>query len=212
MNIGKSLFATALIVFASASQASTVIKFDAVIGHPNGVAVPNGYYGSSWLGWTNFHLIEVTNPSWSNSGAVQASVSLPGVANTDSGLPAQIHSLAPFTLNTAYFAADWNDGLKVTVSGESEGLIVHTKTFFIDTQHPTLVTFNWQNIDNVLFSATGGIPNNALSGAGTNFAMDNLVINGPMSVAPEPETYAMLLAGLGLVGFMARRRKQIGKS
>ncbi|MDP3288244.1 MAG: PEPxxWA-CTERM sorting domain-containing protein, partial [Methyloversatilis sp.] len=23
---------------------------------------------------------------------------------------------------------------------------------------------------------------------------------------PEPETYAMLLAGLGLIGFMARRR------
>jgi len=27
---------------------------------------------------------------------------------------------------------------------------------------------------------------------------------------PEPETYAMLLAGLGLMGFMARRRKQRG--
>jgi hypothetical protein len=26
---------------------------------------------------------------------------------------------------------------------------------------------------------------------------------------PEAETYAMMLAGLGLVGFMARRRKQI---
>ena len=25
---------------------------------------------------------------------------------------------------------------------------------------------------------------------------------------PEPETYAMLLAGLGLMGFVARRRKQ----
>jgi hypothetical protein len=24
---------------------------------------------------------------------------------------------------------------------------------------------------------------------------------------PEPETYAMLLAGLGMIGFMARRRK-----
>lgn len=28
-----------------------------------------------------------------------------------------------------------------------------------------------------------------------------------VSSVPEPETYAMLLAGLGLVGFMARRRK-----
>jgi len=30
-----------------------------------------------------------------------------------------------------------------------------------------------------------------------------------VSHAPEPETYAMLLAGLGLLGFVARRRKQI---
>jgi len=30
----------------------------------------------------------------------------------------------------------------------------------------------------------------------------------PVAAIPEPETYAMLLAGLGLVGFTARRRKQ----
>lgn len=30
-----------------------------------------------------------------------------------------------------------------------------------------------------------------------------------ISPVPEPETYAMLLAGLGLMGFIARRRKQI---
>lgn len=30
-----------------------------------------------------------------------------------------------------------------------------------------------------------------------------------VSSVPEPETYAMLLAGLGFVGFMARHRKQI---
>lgn len=30
----------------------------------------------------------------------------------------------------------------------------------------------------------------------------------PVAPIPEPETYAMLLAGLGLIGFIARRRKQ----
>ena len=29
-----------------------------------------------------------------------------------------------------------------------------------------------------------------------------------IAAVPEPETYAMLIAGLGLVGFAARRRKQ----
>jgi hypothetical protein len=36
-------------------------------------------------------------------------------------------------------------------------------------------------------------------------AMDNLDVAAPI---PEPETYAMLLAGLGLLGIASRRRKQ----
>jgi len=32
--------------------------------------------------------------------------------------------------------------------------------------------------------------------------------NVTVTAVPEPETYAMLLAGLGLLGFMARRRKE----
>jgi hypothetical protein len=31
-----------------------------------------------------------------------------------------------------------------------------------------------------------------------------------VTAVPEPETYAMLIAGLGFLGFMARRRKQKG--
>lgn len=41
--------------------------------------------------------------------------------------------------------------------------------------------------------------------ANGNFALSEFVV----SVVPEPETYAMLLAGLGLLGFMAGRRKEL---
>lgn len=38
---------------------------------------------------------------------------------------------------------------------------------------------------------------------------DSVLYSGELSVAavPEPESYAMLFAGLGLIGYMARRRK-----
>lgn len=35
----------------------------------------------------------------------------------------------------------------------------------------------------------------------------NLQFNGSVAAVPEADTYAMMLAGLGLVGFMARRRR-----
>jgi len=41
-----------------------------------------------------------------------------------------------------------------------------------------------------------------------NFYAFTVGLNGPIGAVPEPETYAMLLAGLGLLGFAARRRQQ----
>lgn len=43
------------------------------------------------------------------------------------------------------------------------------------------------------------------------YSVDNLSIVNEANIAapvPEPETYAMMLAGLGMLGFVARRRKQ----
>lgn len=40
------------------------------------------------------------------------------------------------------------------------------------------------------------------------FSHDAQSMSTPPPAIPEPETYAMLLAGLGLLGFTARRRKQ----
>jgi hypothetical protein len=44
---------------------------------------------------------------------------------------------------------------------------------------------------------------------GVTFTSESGVFaNSPIAAVPEPETYAMLLAGLGLMGAFVRRRKQ----
>ena len=69
-------------------------------------------------------------------------------------------------------------------------------------------TFNGSGtlISYLTFSATGG--RSAISGLTYNY--DGLTGGGNTDIpaVPEPETYAMLLAGLGLMGAIARRRKQ----
>ena len=80
---------------------------------------------------------------------------------------------------------------------------------------PTLTTFG------ALFTTGGGnewnlwgtAPNNYTlfkwANEGVNFEY-TVQQTGTMTVAaiPEPETYALLLAGLGLLGFVARRRQR----
>ncbi|MDR3323652.1 MAG: PEP-CTERM sorting domain-containing protein, partial [Zoogloeaceae bacterium] len=54
-------------------------------------------------------------------------------------------------------------------------------------------------------------------GTGTSFTVysttglvsGQLVFGTPAPAVPEPETYALLLVGLGLVGFIARRRRNL---
>ncbi|MFP5394090.1 MAG: FxDxF family PEP-CTERM protein, partial [Gammaproteobacteria bacterium] len=53
-------------------------------------------------------------------------------------------------------------------------------------------------VGNYYLAVNGSI----INGSGTSFAG-----NVQLQPVPEPETYGMMLAGLGLVGYLARRRK-----
>lgn len=208
MNNRQSLLtAVAVFTFATASHAATLITFDDI----NGASAFSGHIPANYKGltWTNLDYINPFNngSDVASSGAGTGIVSLSYDAVSRNGVPVQIQSATPFTLNSAYFAANWNDGLQITVKGEFEGAITHTQTFTVNTTGATREFFNWQNVDTVLITTTGGTHNSSLRGTGTSFAMDNLIINA----IPEPETYAMFLAGLGLLGFMSRRRKNSAK-
>lgn len=86
---------------------------------------------------------------------------------------------------------------------------------------PAGATSVWEGVDNNPIIVTLNVTGRAFFFADTNF-MENGIINGGsnatiwgnafafsgnVGAVPEPETYAMMLAGLGAIGFAARRRR-----
>jgi hypothetical protein len=67
-------------------------------------------------------------------------------------------------------------------------------------------TFYGDQYEMLTVSLTGGLGSNGLL---TFMAdTDNAKVRGTITPSiPEPETYALMLAGLGLVGYVARRRR-----
>ena len=73
---------------------------------------------------------------------------------------------------------------------------------FFSSPNPfyNLAMTSFTNTPSTVSAFSGGF--NIIKGGGTiNFA--------PLTPVPEPETYALMLAGLGAVGFVARRRRSV---
>ncbi len=97
-------------------------------------------------------------------------------------------------------SAQWNSNWGNQFNGTSTGLIGSDLNMYLLQQ--TTGAFAQRNSPSVFASIVQG----------GNQVVANLDMNGNLSIAaapvPEAETYAMMLAGLGLVGFMAARRRK----
>ncbi len=95
----------------------------------------------------------------------------------------------------------------VSSTGLSQGESGFTLSPFGASLGLTVSDIN-NNFSHNFFTGTGGMTPVDFDAAGRIISLGfsgQITIGG---VVPEPETYAMLLAGLGLLGFAARRRKQ----
>lgn len=161
--------------------------------------IPNGYAG---LTWQNMGVSDMSVPDAPReSGYGPGTISPNNVAFNNSGLPAGFSSTSKFTLESAYFTAAWNDGLQVDVQGSSDGVLLFSTTFTLNTTTPSLITFNWSDIDAVTFFSHDGTPVSTIGGSGTHFALDNLSV----SAVPELGSNLMTLMGLLAIGGVVRQ-------
>lgn len=100
----------------------------------------------------------------------------------------------PFNFYGGYFASAWDNTEQVLVTGYLNGVKLYSETLTVSNQAnnlPQLVSFNWRGINHLQFAPLG-----------QQIVFDNLQI----ASVPEPHTYLMLVGGILLMGFIARKR------
>jgi hypothetical protein len=226
--IGLSL---AAIAFGAQANVLTFegVQFTQFPANANGYSLSNtnsfgtdfpGYGNLKWSnnsGNNDFRVIEAANYNTRNNvtglaqgnGFVNGLVSGSWVLFNGGGSDVWFEKLNAaaqnFNFDSAYMSAAWYNGLTVDIKGYRNGVVVNSTTTGPLSFNDSLQSFNWTNLDKVSFQSnqSSGVVIDNQSTYNHAFVMDNLSI----SAVPEPESYAMLLVGLGLIGGIARRRK-----
>jgi cytolysin (calcineurin-like family phosphatase) len=97
----------------------------------------------------------------------------------------------------ADFGTVWNlSSDRISSGAFSDGYAMESSTYVIFLDYSYDASGNsWDAVSGQVYNVQSGTYDEMSSGGGT------------IAAVPEPETYAMLLAGLGLMGAIAKRRK-----
>lgn len=175
---------------------------------------------SASTGWTNY-IATIANPAnihWGVFGAIGGGGTASSMFTTMAVVPASVNGSALGTVVTKYNA-------EITLYGSSAGFNSVTindlaSTSWDDSAGYTpissiMTTGLGSKLDFFKYTSTGTKATNlatknafATGGDADYFTLgSNGVLTYTVAAVPEADSYAMMLAGLGLVGYMVRRRK-----
>ncbi|OYY92512.1 MAG: PEP-CTERM sorting domain-containing protein [Hydrogenophilales bacterium 28-61-23] len=96
---------------------------------------------------------------------------------------------------------------RLTYNDQGTGTVDTYRTQGVSGNPGSLAAIGANNASLWALSAVGDAEGSYQSNTGANFDIGNPGTTSYAAPVPEADTYALLMAGLGLVGFLARRRK-----
>jgi len=202
MNKRLSQFVLPVLLFAFAGVAQaqqTIINF--------------GELGSSFFTTTpNYVLYADPNLPAYDGGGVKSVATATGndwvaVARYEPLLPTFFYATAAFNLDFLWLAGAWGNQTLTIKGYDANAGELYSKDVYVTTA-AARVDFDFVNITSFSITIGNDFVPTVPGATGKAWALGSVAI----SPVPEPETYAMLLAGLGLIGAVARRRQKALRS
>jgi len=145
-------------------------------------------------------------------------------------------ALAATTVNLTGAGSHYTGGFTVTHSGDFSDEFTFSPTLPSAWVSASLITIGFSATDDIDFTSVWlngtQLQLATIDGADVAYTPMQLLLSGPLTltvngisgsnatysgtinlaVVPEPETYALMVAGLGLVGFISRRKRKDGQA